>query len=212
MIRDANGKQRWVSGFPSIRAAEGDRDKTRVKVREGNYSAPTRQSFEEFAAEWLETRRPKLKPSTVASYADLLRDHINPRIGRVPLQKLTAEHLDALYTELLTKGRRNGTGGLSPRTVRYYHTTVRAALQTAFRWGRVTRNEADRAEPPESVRTEAAHWNVDELRRFLLGVKDDRLAPLYYTAAIPGCDAGRHSVCGGKVSTSRREPSRSSRL
>ncbi|MGZ8603504.1 MAG: N-terminal phage integrase SAM-like domain-containing protein, partial [Actinomycetota bacterium] len=72
---------------------------------------------EEFAAEWLETRRPKLKPSTVASYADLLRDHINPRIGRVPLQKLTAEHLDALYTELLTKGRRNGTGGLSPRTV-----------------------------------------------------------------------------------------------
>ncbi|MGZ8605587.1 MAG: tyrosine-type recombinase/integrase [Actinomycetota bacterium] len=113
MIRDANGKQRWVSGFPSIRAAEGDRDKTRVKVREGNYSAPTRQSFEEVAAEWLETRRPKLKPSTVASYADLLRDHINPRIGRVPLQKLTAEHLDALYTKLLTKGRRNGTGGLS---------------------------------------------------------------------------------------------------
>jgi hypothetical protein len=55
---------------------------------------------------------PKLKASTLSSYADLLRDHVNPRIGNVPLQKVTAAHLDALYAELLTRGRRDGSGAL----------------------------------------------------------------------------------------------------
>jgi integrase-like protein len=153
VARDASGKQRWVSGFPSIRSAAEDRDKTRVAVRAGNYVSPTRQSLEDFTAEWLVSRAPKLKASTLSSYADLLRDHVNPRIGNVPLQKVTAAHLDALYAELLTKGRRDGAGGLSPRSVRYVHTVIRAALQTVFRWGRITHNPADRSEPPESVRT-----------------------------------------------------------
>jgi hypothetical protein len=85
-------------------AAANARDKARLQVREGNYVAPTRQTFETFAGEWLESWTPKLKPSTLSSYADLLRDHVNPCIGNVPLQKLTAAHLDALYAELLTKG------------------------------------------------------------------------------------------------------------
>lgn len=190
VVRDGNGKQRWVSGFPSIRAAEADRDKTRVAVRAGNYVSPSRQTFETFSGEWLESRTPKLKPSTLSSYADLLRDHVNPRIGNVPLQKLTAAHLDALYAELLTKGRRDGSGGLSPRTVRYVHTVIRAALQTAFRWGRITHNPADRSEPPESVKTEARHWTTDELRRFLAHVEGDRLAPLYHLAAMTGLRRG----------------------
>jgi hypothetical protein len=101
----------------------------------------------------------------------VLRDQVNPRIGNVPLQKLTAAYLDALYAELLTKGRRDGTGGLSPRTVRYVHTVIRAALQTGFRWGRITHNPADRSEPPESVRSEARHWTTDKLRRFLAHVE-----------------------------------------
>jgi integrase len=189
-LRDGSGRQRWVSGFPSMTAAANARDKARLQVREGNYVAPTRQTLETFAGEWLESRTPKLKPSTLSSYADLLRDHVNPRIGNVPLQKITAAHLDALYAELLTKGRRDGTGGLSPRTVRYVHTVIRAALQTAFRWGRITHNPADRSDPPESVRTEARHWTTDNLRRFLAHVEGDRLAPLYHLAAMTGLRRG----------------------
>jgi integrase len=120
----------------------------------------------------------------------VLRDQVNPRIGNVPLQKLTAAYLDALYAELLTKGRRDGTGGLSPRTVRYVHTVIRAALQTGFRWGRITHNPADRSEPPESVRSEARHWTTDKLRRFLAHVEGDRLASLYQLAAMTGIRMG----------------------
>ena len=38
--------------------------------------------------------------------------------------------------------------GLSPRTVRYIHTILHAALKDALRWNRVVRNVADAATPP----------------------------------------------------------------
>jgi integrase len=194
VVRDASGKQRWVGGFRSPSAAMKDRDKVRSDIARGNYVAPTRQTFEEFSAEWMEARRSRLRPSTLASYADLFRDHVNPRVGHIWLPKLTAAHLDALYGELLASGRRYGTGGLSPRTVRYVHTVIRAALQTAFRWGRVARNVADLAEPPTVAKTEARHWNAGELRRFLGAAETDRLGALLHLAAMTGLRRGE--VCG----------------
>ncbi|CAN5652834.1 hypothetical protein BH24ACT4_BH24ACT4_07080 [soil metagenome] len=38
--------------------------------------------------------------------------------------------------------------GLKPRTVRYVHTILHAALKDAVRWNRLARNVADAADPP----------------------------------------------------------------
>jgi len=43
---------------------------------------------------------------------------------------------------------RTAPAGLKPRTVRYVHTIVHAALKDAMRWNRVARNVADAATPP----------------------------------------------------------------
>ena len=40
----------------------------------------------------------------------------------------TGAHLNALYSDLLASGRRDGKGGLSPATVRYVHAVIRKAL------------------------------------------------------------------------------------
>jgi hypothetical protein len=55
-----------------------------------------------------------------------------PSIGNVRLSKLTARHLDALYT---TVDRRR----LAPATIRQIHALVRAALNQAVLWGLVGR-------------------------------------------------------------------------
>ena len=88
-----------------------------------------------------------MRPSTWESYQRNVRTHINPALGSTRLQDLSAATLNRFYADLLTGGRANGKGGLSPRTVRYIHTIVRKALHDAVRWNRLTRNVADTADP-----------------------------------------------------------------
>ena len=122
-------------------------------ARSGSPSAPLRTRCAPSwstppAASW--STRPASRPATtstsgrpgcawrrrpMASYRKNVRLHIKPRIGTVPLAALTTERINALYRELERSGRadhREGEG-LSPRTVRYVHTILSAALGAAVK-------------------------------------------------------------------------------
>ncbi|MGH8950464.1 MAG: tyrosine-type recombinase/integrase [Acidimicrobiia bacterium] len=88
---------------------------------------------------------------------------------------------------------RPAPAGLKPRTVRYVHTIVHAALRDALRWNRVARNIADAATPPPvgSVRRGRPEaWTSDQLRRFLDFVADSRYLPAWVFLATTGCRRG----------------------
>jgi integrase len=117
--------------------------------------------------------------------------HIIPALGTVPLQRLTAAQLNALYADLLAKGRRDGKGGLSARTVAYVHATVRKALAEGVRWQLLTRNVADQATPPRQQASDTLRtWSADELRAFLAHVESDRLYGAYVLAGTTGLRRG----------------------
>jgi len=58
----------------------------------------------------------------------------------VRLDKLTARQLDGFYHDLLARG-------LSPSSVRRFHSVLHAALDRAVKWGMVPVNPADRPRP-----------------------------------------------------------------
>jgi hypothetical protein len=60
--------------------------------------------------------------------------------------------IDTAYAKALTSGRRDGTGGLSARTVTHMHRVLREALQQGVRWQLLVRNPADAATPPKAER------------------------------------------------------------
>lgn len=121
----------------------------------------------------------------------IVRVHLAPGLGGVPLQGLTPPMLNRLYAELLAGGRRDGKP-LSARSVRLVHATIRKALQDGVRWGRLARNVADLADPPsakierQSRREAMRTWSASELRAFLAHVAEDRLAGLWHLAATTG--------------------------
>ncbi len=108
----------------------------------------------------------------------------------MPLQRLTPEDLDSLYTELLANGRQaKGGGPLAPKTVRHVHVTIHAALNDALRKGSVIRNVADVADPPKlakGARPKMKVWNADELRRFFELIENHPLYPAFYVKANTG--------------------------
>jgi integrase len=106
---------------------------------------------------------------------------------------VTPAQLDALYEELLAHGRRDGQGGLSPRTVRYVHTVLRLALSRAWRHGLTATNPALAAEPP-SARAAQSHaftvWSPLELRRFLAAARHHPHYAAFHLAASTGLRRG----------------------
>jgi integrase len=83
--------------------------------------------------------------------------------------------------------------GLKPRTVRYVHSIVHAALKDAMRWNRVARNVADAATPPPLGSTRRARrttWTAEQLGRFLDFIADDRYLAPWIFLATTGCRRG----------------------
>jgi integrase len=116
---------------------------------------------------------------------------IVPRIGSLQLGRVTASRLNALYAELLSSGRADRLGPLSPTTVKRVHATLHRAFRDAVRWGHLSKNPADAADPPRKAElVEMRTWTSQELRRFLEAVRTDDLYELWLLYAVTGMRRG----------------------
>lgn len=89
--------------------------------------------------------------------------------------------------------KRPRAADLKPRTVRYIHSIVHAALKDAMRWNRVARNVADAATPPPTGSTKRGQhttWSSNQLRRFLDFVAEARYLTPWIFLATTGCRRG----------------------
>jgi len=186
-------RQKWLGGHETRKAATAALREALVTVDRGLYVEPTKETTGQYLEEWLEAIRSTVRPTTHASYRHLIVGQVVPRLGSVPLRQLGPGHLNRVYAQLLTEGRRTKAGGgLSPRTVRYTHVVVHRALKDAVRWGKLVRNPAELADPPREVRVDRRVWGAEEVRAFLVEVEaaGDRLAALYHLAATTGMRRG----------------------
>lgn len=191
----------WYSSFPTRKEAERARTKLLRELDTGAYVDPSKQTVAHFLMEeWLPARKPKqsrgarghrgqVSLATWATHRDHLRAHVIPRIGRVPLQLLTAQTLDALYDQLEESGGRRGQG-LSTTTVLHVHRILHKALGDALKQGKVAVNVAGAVNAPRYARAEMAVWTVPELRAFLDHVQGDRFYAAWLLFATTGMRRG----------------------
>jgi hypothetical protein len=71
------------------------------RVRSGIVSIDGKTKFEEYAARWMDTA--EIAPKTREQYVYLLC-RINKAIGHIPLEKLSADHVEAFYKNLREAG------------------------------------------------------------------------------------------------------------
>jgi integrase len=119
--------------------------------------------------------------------------HVAPHIGSVKLQKLSGSQVNALYAKLAETGRKDGKTGLSPMTIHHVHACLHTACKDAVRWGHISRNPLDAADPPRKKgdgAKEMRTWTKEQLRAFLDAVKNERLSPLWHLIAMTGMRRG----------------------
>jgi integrase len=108
---------------------------------------------------------------------------LTPALGRLPLAKLTPQHVQKFMNEKLA-------AGLSARTVQYLRAVLRRALSQALRWNLVARNVATLVDAPKTKRNAVRVMSPDEVSLFLEAAKGQRFEPLLIVAISTGLRQG----------------------
>jgi integrase len=188
---DGKRRQQTEGRFATRREAERRLAEVGASMQRGAYVEPSNLTVATFLVdEWLPAIEATVRASTFFSYSGHVRRHVVPRIGGLRLQDLTGGRLNAFYATLLSEGRRDGSS-LAPATVRRVYATLHRALGDAVRWGRLVRNPADAADPPQAAsQSDKKVWTASELERFLGYLEGDRLRPAFLVAALTGMRRG----------------------
>lgn len=142
---------------------------------------------------WLPAKRLDLEASTFDGYQRVVRLHLLPHIGEVPLRSLRTERLEQLYGDMLNHGNTRTGQGLSPKTVLDVHVIIRAALDDAIRRGLLGNNPAAAAHAPRQRRNRCRAdrvWTADQLKAFLDLAAKRRQHPSFWLAANTGMRRG----------------------
>jgi integrase len=142
-----------------------------------------RQTVEKFLESWLETVKTSVRLRTFLRYEQYVRLHAVPYIGKLPLGRLTAQHLQRLYAD------RRATG-LSATSVAHLHAVIHKALGQAAKWDIVPRNVADLVEKPRMETPEMKTLSPEQARILLDAASGDRLEGLWVLALNSGARQG----------------------
>jgi len=152
--QDASGRRRrrWHSHRGTRKSAEAECARLITELRTGVAVDPSRETLAAFLDRWIEHMQGQVSPRSHERYTELAQKNLAPLLGALTLTKLQPAHISQAYAKALASGRRDGSGGLSARTVTHMHRVLREALQQAVRWQLLARNPADAVRPPKVER------------------------------------------------------------
>lgn len=142
-------RQKWHSVKGTKRDAERCLGELLHQLNTQQYAEPTRLTLAQYLEDWLAHKASAVSRTTWLTYAGIVRSHITPALGHLPLAALTPLHVQRWLQQQLASGRADGRGAaLSRRTVQYSHAILSRALHHAVRLQLVTRNVAEAAQAP----------------------------------------------------------------
>ncbi len=138
--------------------------------------------------------KPKLRATTQSAYEGNIYLHIIPKIGAIPLNRLTQNDLQQFYAGLKKDGRLVLTElygeGLCDRTVRACHARCRTALEKAVQEGLIHSNPAIGCKLPPKKAREMQVLTREEIWRFLIQAKAEGYYELFVLELTTGLRRG----------------------
>ena len=177
-LRDAStGKRRrrWHSFAGTKREAQTECARLIAELKGGTYLEPSKTTISQFLDRWLDHIKLRISPKSHERYVELCRKNLGPLIGAALLTKLQPIEISDAYGKALKSGRKNGKGGLSPRTVHHMHRILKGALGQAVKWQMLARNPVDAVEPPRVERRSLQTYDLPQTAELLDNMRDTRL-------------------------------------
>jgi integrase len=183
-------RRKWHSFQGTKREAQVESARLISEVKGGVYLEPDKTTMSAFFDRWLEHEKQNVSPKTLERYTDLAKKNLSPLIGSVTLARLKTERIDAALTQALESGRRDGKGGLAPRTVHHMRRVLVKALNQALAWDLIKKNPAMATRPPKIERTAMLAYDVKQTAELLEALRSTRLFISVVMAVMCGLRRG----------------------
>lgn len=180
-----DGKRKRVSVYAKTRREVAEKlDELRAQRSSGVALGPRKELLGDFLDRWLTSLKPRpqgrFSPTTLKGYGDVVRLHLKPRLGRVRVADLSAEHIQALQDAMLN-------AGYASQSVLNVRNILRAALRVAMRQRLLTYNPVELVESPPASRGTGQAIEPDGARRFLKAIRGHRLEAAFLMELALGC-------------------------
>lgn len=138
-------------------------------LKKGKVVIGPKQTVAQYLTHWLEdTHRLVIELTTLARYRAVLRIHIIPVLGHIQLNKLSREHIQALYASLLD-------AGLAPGTIRIVNNLLSGAFKDAVLHDILARNPCQHVTLPRIDDAPAKVLTQEEAGRLIKAAQGHRL-------------------------------------
>ena len=189
-----NGKRKmkWISTGLVVK---GNKRKAEQMLRETLQAYEIQQSgpkcdmlFSDYIQQWLEYVQRKVDEVTYQGYELLAQRQTIPWFKEkgTKLEDVTLPLLQEYIDEKATRGRVDGKGGLSPRSLRLHKNVISQSLTEAVKDGLLPNNPCQYVVLPKNVRYESHFYTVEQLNQFFEAIKNEPLYPLLKITAIYG--------------------------
>jgi integrase len=145
------------------------------EINGGTYLEPAKTTLAQFLEQWLSHIKANVSPRTHERYEEIAKKNLIPLLGAITLTKLQPMQVSAAYSKALAGGRRDGKGGLSPRTVNHMHRVLKQALTQAVAWQLLNRNPVEAVDPPKVERHQMSTYDMVQTAALIDAVRGDRM-------------------------------------
>jgi integrase len=180
-----SGKRRQIrkGGFSTKTEAQKARNASAVKLDQGTYVTPTKQTYADYVDSWFKSRLVTgngLKPTTADNYRRYIENDIKPsHLGRLKLTDIRRFHVNAFVDELTAAGR-------GATTVRRIAAVVQGSLRAAAADDLIESNPSSGIKLPKVAERELEIWEPAQVGAFLDVAAGHRLGALFETAMFTG--------------------------
>ncbi len=177
-----NGKREYVYQYfeTQAEAAEGLRQLQSEKAM-GVCRSKAAVKTGDWVNTWIEKHKaPKLAPSTLTSYRNNFRVHIEPYVGTVPLRELTTYHIQKMLDRM--------EGSLS-LFVKVYN-VIHGALEKAVELGMIPKNPCKGVAFPKDDTKDIRVLTKEEQQRFIKALDGEYYRVMLLTYLYTGMRAG----------------------
>lgn len=154
-----------------------------------DYREPCKMALGKWMDIWASEYLGSVKPRTVATYKDCIKNHIKPALGAVKLESLTAHAVQKFYNTL-SKPPAEGGKGLSPKTVKCVHGVLHKALQQAVMANYIRVNPADACILPNFTKREIKPLDDQDIARFIAAIRGDPYETIFLVTLFTGMRRG----------------------
>jgi len=180
----ATGKRRqqWYTVKGTKREAESKMRELLDSKEKGTFVKPNKLTLGDWLNSWLQGYvKTNCSLRTYDAYQSIVKKHLAPGLGEIPLTQLRPQKIQDYYAELFKDGK-----GLSASSVLHVHRILFQALKYGMKQGVLMQNAADLADPPRVRKSVMRTLIPSEVARLFESTKDSPCYPIFFTAVNTG--------------------------